>query len=282
LVEAADQRMLTLQEHKLLYDRAYVPEHLPDYVEAISGAEPFLQGDYLCFLRTGHLIFVGYPLHDKSEAAPQAYESACTRFRPVTAAIITPGIWVDTAQLNEVIKDSYYKLELPLAPLKADLSYMIRRAGRELRVLQGTFGEEHQSLIRSFVEARQFSAGHREVFEQIPKYLAHSSTATVLEARKGQELAAFNIIDSGSADHCFYLFNFRSLKINVPGASDLLFHEMTRLAEDGEKRAMNLGLGINPGVRRFKEKWGAVPFLPYESAFVRRRSMGLFSFMRRY
>lgn len=274
--------MLTLQEHKLLYDRAYVPEHLSDYVEAISGAEPFVRGEYLFFFRAGHLIFVGYPLHDKSEAAPQAYESACTRFRPVTAAIIAPGIWVDTAQLNEVIEDSYYKLELPLAPLRADLSYMIHRAGRELRVLEGTFGAEHQNLISSFVDARQFSAGHREVFEQISKYLANSSTAIVLEARQGQELAAFNIFDLGSADHCFYLFNFRSLKINVPGASDLLFYEMSRLAEAGEKRTMNLGLGINPGVRRFKEKWGAVPFLPYASAFVRRKSTGLFNFIRSY
>ena len=58
---------------------------------------------------------------------------------------------------------------------------------------------------------------------------------------------AFNIFDSGSADHCFYLFNFRSLKINVPGACDLLFYEMSRLAEAADKKTMNLGLGINSG-----------------------------------
>jgi hypothetical protein len=57
---------------------------------------------------------------------------------------------------------------------------------------------------------------------------------------------------------------------------------MARLAEAGKKRNMNLGLGINSGVRRFKEKWGAVPSLPYVSASVRRRRMGIFSLINKY
>ncbi|MFH1627942.1 MAG: hypothetical protein ABIE47_04380 [Pseudomonadota bacterium] len=32
--------------------------------------------------------------------------------------------------------------------------------------------------------------------------------------------------------------------------------------EEG-KKYINLGLGINPGVAFFKEKWGGVVFLPY-------------------
>ena len=34
--------MLNSQERRLVYQKAYLPEHIPDYVEAISGAEPFL------------------------------------------------------------------------------------------------------------------------------------------------------------------------------------------------------------------------------------------------
>jgi hypothetical protein len=191
-------------------------------------------------------------------------------------------MWVRENQLNGLIEDSYYRLQLPLAPLRSDLSYMIRRAGRELEVRKGGFGEEHENLINSFVSEREFSPGHREIFGQIPQYLARSSTAAVLEARKGQQLVAFNIVDLGSAEHCFYMFNFRSLKLNVPGACDLLFYEMARLAVEEEKRSMNLGLGINSGVRRFKEKWGAAPFLPYASAFVRKKSMGLFGLINRF
>jgi len=274
--------MLTLQEQNSLHDRAYVPEHLLDYVEAISGAEAFLQDAHLCFLKAGHLIFIGYPLNNEIDMTPEAYETVCRRFRPLTAAIIAPSIWVEATQPNAIIQDSYYELQLPLARLKADLAYMIRRAGRELRVVIGAFGEEHEKLIKSFVAERDFSPAHREMFKQIPEYLAHSSTARVLEARKREQLVAFNIVDLGSADHGFYLFNFRSLKLNVPGACDLLFYEMARLAEAKNKRSLNLGLGINPGVRRFKEKWGAVPFLPYVYAFVRRRRMGLFNFINRH
>lgn len=84
-------------------------------------------------------------------------------------------------------------------------------------------------------------------------------------------LVAFNIVDMGSADYAFYLFNFRSVTENVPGASDLLFYEMVSLAQSKGKGAINLGLGIHPGIRRFKEKWGGVYFLPYASALIRRQ-----------
>jgi len=274
--------MLTSEEREFIYHKAYVPEHLPDYVEAIAGAEPFLHEGYLCFVRTGRLIFVGYPLHGESDRAPVAYESACKRFRPSSVAIVAPTIWVEANALNGFIEDSYYRLQLPLAALTTDLSYMVRRASRELTVVKGTFVKDHKNLIDLFIAARQVSAGHREIFSRIPKYLLNSSTAVVLEARRGEELVAFNIIDLGSIDHCFYLFNFRSLKPNVPGACDLLFFEMARLAEAEEKKTLNLGLGINAGVRRFKEKWGAVPFLPHVAATVRTRRVGLFDFIRMY
>jgi len=45
---------------------------------------------------------------------------------------------------------------------------------------------------------------------------------------------------------------------------------MVNLAQAEGKNNINLGLGINSGIRRFKEKWGGVPFLPYVSAMVRR------------
>ncbi len=117
--------------------------------------------------------------------------------------------------------------------------------------------------------------GHHEIFNKLPLYLGYSKTVCLIEARKGNDLAAFDIIDFGSANYMFYMFNFRSLEINVPGASDLLLYEMARLGESKGKLSINLGLGISPGVRRFKEKWGAVPFLAYTSALVRRQTQGL-------
>jgi hypothetical protein len=79
-------------------------------------------------------------------------------------------------------------------------------------------------------------------------------------------------LDLGSARYAFYLFNFRSIDTYIPGASDLLFYEMIQLAHSQGKVFFNLGLGIHPGVRRFKEKWTATPFLQYSSALVLRKA----------
>lgn len=49
----------------------------------------------------------------------------------------------------------------------------------------------------------------------------------------------------------------------MPAAPDLLLARLITLAQGAGKRYLNLGLDINPGVRGFKEKWGAVPFLAH-------------------
>jgi hypothetical protein len=110
-----------------------------------------------------------------------------------------------------------------------------------------------------------------QVFKHVERYLAQSSTAHLLEARKQDVLVAFSVVDTGAADYAFYLFNFRSQMENVPGASDLLFKAMLELAQSESKKAVNLGLGVHSGIRRFKEKWGGVPFLPYRAAWVDRK-----------
>ena len=94
-------------------------------------------------------------------------------------------------------------------------------------------------------------------------------------------LVAFTIVDLGSANYAFYLFNFRSIKINIPGASDLLFREMVKVAQASGKRAINLGLGINLGIRHFKEKWGGFPFLSCETALVHRKTLDLESLAKK-
>jgi len=265
--------MLDREERRLVYEHAYLPEHLPDYVEAVSGAEAHLQGDYLCFLRRRHLLFIGYPLRNISDDTQTAYDSACERFRPSTVAIVAPEIWLPALTYEAQPEDRYYRLDLPLETIDPELAYMVRRAGRELRVTEGASGKEHKRLVKDFLSSHELSREQKGIFKGIPRYLKQSKTAHLLEARKGDQLLAFNIVDTGSAKYAFYLFNFRSLKENVPGASDLLFQEMVRLAQAEGRKALNLGLGIHPGVRRFKEKWGGVPFLTHVSALVTRKPL---------
>ena len=262
--------MLNDEERERIYRRAYLPEHLPDYVEAVSGAKPFLYRNYLYFLGQKHLIYIGYPLQTDSDPPARIYDSVCQRFQPSTMAVIAPEIWLDSEQYEKRSTDSYYRLDLPLAHVDSAVAYMIRRAQRELQITRGHFGKEHKRIIKEFLSTHQLTREQKHVFKQIPRYLKTSTSAILLEAKKRADLVAFSIVDIGSADYAFYLFNFSSSKINVPGASDLLFHEMVNLAHGEGKKAINLGLGINDGIIRFKEKWGGVPFLRYTSALVRR------------
>jgi len=263
--------MLTPEERNLVYQRAYLPEHLIDYVESISGAEAHIHYDHLYFTKGNHLIFIGYPLGTQSSTR-QVYESVCDRFQPVTVAVIAPQLWFPPDTCQNWREDTYYRLVLPASHFHSDVAYMVRRAARELQIVPGRFGREHQKLVKGFLSGHELAGEQRLIFEHMPRYLARSETARLLEARRQDGvLVAFTVMDLGAAKFAFYLFNFRSTQENVPGASDLLFYKMVCLAQDEGKTAINLGLGIHPGVRRFKEKWGATLFLPCTSCLIRRQ-----------
>jgi len=264
--------MLSSEELNRIYRQAYLPEHLPDYVEAISGAQAHLLGNYLCFTRKTHLIFNGYPLGASSDDTARAYSSACEQFEPSTVALIAPDIWLPPADIELHSRDAYYRCSLPLKKIEPKTAYMVRRAERELTVGHGSFQKEHKKLVKAFIKTHQLTAEQTYLYQHIDRYLKHSSTACILEARKGDVLAAFTVVDLGSADFAFYLFNFRSQKEKVPGASDLLLKAMLELARSKGKKAVNLGLGIHEGIRRFKEKWGGAPFLSYHSAWIERKA----------
>lgn len=271
--------MLGPEEIASTYRQACVPEHLPAYVHAVSGAEATIHEHYLCYVMENHCIFVGYPLKEPCMGMGEACASAAKRFRSATVAIIGPSIPDDLGRCLEQSEDRYYTLELPLLKPPPGVAYMIRRAAREVQVCKGSFGTDHEKLVADFVASRGLGPAHQIIFHQIPRYLEASDTAVLIEARKNGELAAFNIVDFGAADYAFYMFNFRSASLSVPGASDLLFSEMMRMAEEKGKRAINLGLGINPGVIRFKEKWGAKPFLNCAFALIRPKTRSWLRFL---
>ena len=266
--------MLNREDQEKVYAHAYLPEHLPAYLESVTASEPHLREDHLYLFKRPHLTLIGYPLKEGPATTPGVYESLCKDLQPETVAIIAPKIWLPSGTYEAQPEDDYFRLELPLGVLPQGVAYMVRRAKRELRVVGGRFGREHKRLIREFLSTHRLTPAQKKIYKTIPDYLKCASTARLLEARKGDHLAAFNILDLGAADYAFYLFNFRS-RMSVPGASDLLFVEMADMARAEGKGAMNLGLGINPGIRRFKEKWGARPFLTHASALVHRKPLGM-------
>ncbi len=259
--------MITAAQQEFIEDHAYVPEHIPHYVTAISQAEPYLIGDFLAYVKAGHLILVGYPLKDRFEEKRlrKVFESAVKHFQPESVSLIGPSI---PPSLNHTVhppSDHYYLLSLSSFSIAQKLRNMLKRADRELSVEKTrTYCEEHKKMVEEFLKFHSVDEATRSIFERIDKYLSSSETAWVFQARnKGNELVAFDVAEFESKSYCFYMFNFASDVRYVPGVSDLLLSEVIQEAKNEKKKFINLGLGINAGVTFFKKKWGGSAFLPY-------------------
>lgn len=260
--------MITPSDEGFILARAYVPEHLPGYVGAISRAEPHLLGDHLCFCVEDALIFNGYPLGSsfRESVMLETLDSAVSIFQPKQVALIAPAIPHKLAGGQSHDHDAYYRLELSQVHCDAKLRNMLHRAARELRVdRSGQIGDEHGRLVSEFLDSHPVSDEIRYILARIPVYASSVPTAQVFSARNPSgTLVAFDMAEFGARDYAFYQFNFRSREYYVPGASDLLLHEVIMTAQRQGKRFLNLGLGINDGIRHFKEKWGGNAFLSYE------------------
>ena len=88
-------------------------------------------------------------------------------------------------------------------------------------------------------------------------------------------MAAFYVVDLAAKNFATYVIGCHSKRNYVQGASDLLFFEMINMSIESGKKYMHLGLGVNEGIRQFKEKWGGMPTRKYEMCelVVRKRSL---------
>jgi len=261
--------MITASQEDYIERHAYVPEHIPQYVTAVSQTEPFLFGDFLVYSKKGHLILVGYPLKEPFEEKRMrsVLEDAIKRFNPESVSLIAPSV---PSSLNDCVhppSDHYYRLDLSSISISQKLRNMLSRAGRELFVKKNKdFDEEHRNMVEEFLKTHPVDEATRFIFKRIGDYLFSSPTAWVFDARNNSgELVAFDVAESIPMDYILYMFNFSSASLYVPGASDLLLSKVIQQAKTEKKKYINLGLGINPGVTFFKEKWGGVAFLPYAS-----------------
>jgi len=263
--------MITASQQNYISDHAYIPEHIPQYVTAISQTEPFLLGDFLCYAKKGHFTLVGYPLEEPFEEKRMrsVLEDAIKRLHPESVSLIAPSV---PSSINDCIHpppDHYYRLDLSSISISQKLRNMLKRAYRELSVERtNKFDEEHRKMIVEFLKTHPVDEAASFIFNRIDEYLSSSPTARVFDARnKRDELVAFDVAEFTPKDYALYMFNFGSEARYVPGASDLLLSEVIKQAKTESKKYINLGLGINPGVTFFKKKWCGVPFLPYASCF---------------
>jgi len=260
--------MISNTDAQYIFEQAYVPEHLVDYVTAISGAEPFLFEQYLCYTRDETLIFIGYPLGASfnQKQMEASLEAAAKTLKPRIVALVAPTIGLSRVKPIQKSSDSYFRLDLGGFIAPPGVQSMLRRASRELSVEAGKeWGKEHGALITEFLSSHEVSDETERIFTRIPEYMASTTTALLLSARNQKgELIALDVADFGSKDYAFYMFNFASREHYIPGASDLLLHELITIAQKKGKRFINLGLAINAGITFFKQKWGGVSFLNHE------------------
>jgi hypothetical protein len=255
--------VLTGQDRRRLAQNAYIPEHLPAYIETAADGEPHLIDDYLVLAAGRRLTFIGYPLSPEAPEPAEALMRAAGRFDAEAALAMFPGV-LDLAEDSQ--EDWYYLLKLPAGSGASGRKYMVRRALREAAVGPAAWNQEHQALARDF--ARRLPAPQQSIYSRIGRYLEASRSAAALEARsRSGRLEAALVMDLGEGERAFWMFSLRRPD-SPPGTTDLLFYEMVRRAEERGKRSINLGLGINPGVAGFKTSWGGRPFLKYEAAEI--------------
>lgn len=264
--------------------QAVTPEQVVPFVSAVTGARPRMVGSCVGFQSEGHLVLVGYPLHDPrdvgamSEAVSEAIQ--IPGLRRIT--VIGPAKPPQAPDRSIVEEDCYFSLPVPPPPPGQKLRNLLRRAGRELSIERGRpWGDDHMALVQGYLDERNLNPGTSHIFRQLPRYMTASLGCLLLSARLGDGgLAAFAVGEFAALRTAFYMFCFREPELAPPGSADLLLSELLEEARRRGQTQMNLGLGVNEGIRFFKRKWGAVPFLPYVQVTWEQGSPGILSRLR--
>ncbi len=271
--------MLTPEEREYILAHAYVPEHVPDLMVPVSMTEPFLMFDYVYYLRDDLGIVVGHPLDGQS--SPEIFEGflnllmkqhkvGCWRLM----APIMPEKFMEEGLDKE--SDEYYVLDVKSFAVKGRHRGYVHGASSRLTVERVPhMSGEHGRLIREFLKREKPGGRIGALFLAMPEYVESSDTALVLNARDEQgHLTAFYVLELGAHGFAAYIAGCYSRKCYAPHASDLLFVEMVKVAREYGKDSINLGLGVNDGIREFKTKWGGVPSVSYQSCEFRSGSPG--------
>ena len=261
--------MISAEEEKQILSRAYVPEHIVRLMTLVSGGEPFLIDRYFCCRKGDLVIAVGYPLEKDFQV--HDFERVLNRiimaFRPLNVSLVAPDLPLSFRNsCTERNTDYYYTLDLRAASIPPAARRAVKKAVHGVVVERArNLGQDHFDLAHEFVDRVDLPGRIKELLFRMWDYVGGSDDALVLNARyPGKKLAAFYVVDLSAKDFSTYVIGCHSKENYVSGASDLLFLEMIKVSTELNKAYIHLGLGVNEGIRRFKEKWGGVPSLKYE------------------
>jgi hypothetical protein len=249
--------------------RAYVPEHIPGLMATVSRATPFLLDGYLGYTKDNWLIFVGYPLEGGFDPVHCDERIARAReiHKPEYMWFIGPEIPTSLADSCRARQsDQHLRLDLTEWKIKSSLRREVNQAAKSLTVEDTReFTSDHQELVDELMKRVELPPLVAGLYVSLPEYTAGCETSLLLNACDTHgKLTAFFVVECAAKRFDTYVLGCHSKANYIPHASDLLFSEMIAHARERGKSEINLGLGVNRGIRRFKTKWGGQPYLAYE------------------
>jgi hypothetical protein len=270
-------------EERSVLERAYLPEHVPGLMAILARGTPRLVDDHLVVVGEEALIVVGYPL-DRAfsvERCEAVIRETVDAHRPRELRFLGPEL-PPSLRGDDVARESDVYLDLATDAIPDRLARIAARAREALTIAHGrAFGPDHEALAVEVSGRTPLPPPVASLYAAMPRCVATSRTAEVLSAHdRDGRLQAFFVVERGARSFDAYLLGAHTKERPVPHASDALFDEMIRGAREAGKPSIALGRAVNPGIRRFKEKWGGVETVAYEAAERRLRRPGLLSLLR--
>lgn len=250
--------------------RAVVPEHSAPFMQAVSGGRVLTVDNFVFYAAEDWLMAIAYPLRDGGEYSHQRFEAALSGALRETGATACFAVGPDLPPRladNVLERDEFYTLPAD-APVPPRLRSPVRKARERLRIDETReFGPQHRRLWAEFMGRAVLRANVRELFARTPQMLAaEGADVRLLNAWEGDRLVACLVLDYSTPAFVSYIVGARSRSHPVPHAGDALFAVMLEKARAAGCDFVQLGLGVNEGITRFKRKWGGAPQLPYVMA----------------
>jgi hypothetical protein len=260
--------MLTPEEEAYISSKAYIPEHLVGLMTSLCSGEPFLIEDHFCCQKDDWLILVGYPLQGDFilDEFNTTLENVKKQFRPRYLSLISAQLSASFASgCKEHESDFYYTLDPQKLTIDNGIRRNLKKAAKALRLERSKHMlAAHYELMQEFMANVLPPSRVEALLQKMPDFVKHADSAMVLNAWDSKKnLAAFYVVDLAANLFSNYVIGCYSKKNYARGASDLLLYELIQISLEKKKSYIHLGLGVNDGIRRFKEKWGGKPTLSY-------------------
>ncbi len=250
--------------------QAITPDQLLYYVSSVSNMQSELVGDYIVHKQGTKTILIGYNLQDphNTEQLDDVIQQLISSKEGESITVLAPlrpNIAPDEAISSK--QDAYWFLPLPIAP-SSKVRNMLNNAQNHVYITKksekNAWSGEHQELMLEHIRQKSLDSAQCTLLHGLEKYILSSSDVLLFSAysNESKKLLACAIADFSSFTTAFYMFAFRHESAHQGTSDALLFALLEEAATRGYTHC-NLGLGINEGIRFFKNKWGAKPSLPF-------------------